>query len=244
MSGDVRAGAKVNDVITRLGLRGLARRDARLLSGGQLQLVALARALVLEPEVLLLDEPTSNLDPAYVALIESVISEIQASHGMTVVWATHNLFQARRVSQSVALLLDGQMHRGRRSDGVLYTPKRRQDGGFHTRENYVLILQRKLTMYLAAMFALAVVAGCKQSAVPKNTITLATTTSTQDSGLLDVLIPKFSENSGIDVKVVAVGSGQALELGRRGDADVLLTHAPAAEQKFMDEGWGQGAAAM
>jgi tungstate transport system substrate-binding protein len=54
-----------------------------------------------------------------------------------------------------------------------------------------------------------------------------------------VLIPKFRERTGIDVKVVAVGSGQALELGRRGDADVLLTHAPAAEQKFMDEGWGE-----
>jgi tungstate transport system substrate-binding protein len=55
---------------------------------------------------------------------------------------------------------------------------------------------------------------------------------------LDVLIPRFHEQTGIEVRVVAVGSGQALELGRRGDADVLLTHAPAAELKFMDEGWG------
>jgi tungstate transport system substrate-binding protein len=54
-----------------------------------------------------------------------------------------------------------------------------------------------------------------------------------------VLIPIYREKTGIDVKVVAVGSGQALELGRRGDADVLLTHAPAAEQKFMDKGWGE-----
>jgi tungstate transport system substrate-binding protein len=68
---------------------------------------------------------------------------------------------------------------------------------------------------------------------------LATTTSTQDSGLLDVLIPAFEQESGIDVKVVAVGSGQALELGRRGDADVLLTHSPDAERKFIEEGWGR-----
>lgn len=69
-------------------------------------------------------------------------------------------------------------------------------------------------------------------------ITLATTTSTQDSGLLDELLPAFERESGVQVKVVAVGSGQALELGRRGDADVLLTHSPGAEQKFMNEGWG------
>ena len=67
-------------------------------------------------------------------------------------------------------------------------------------------------------------------------ITLATTTSTQDSGLLDVLIPLFREQSGIEVKVVAVGSGQALELGRRGDADVLLVHSPAAEEAFVRDG--------
>jgi tungstate transport system substrate-binding protein len=67
---------------------------------------------------------------------------------------------------------------------------------------------------------------------------LATTTSTQDSGLLDYLLPDFRQQTGIEVKVVAVGTGQALELGRRGDADVLLTHAPAAEEKFMAEGFG------
>ncbi len=71
------------------------------------------------------------------------------------------------------------------------------------------------------------------------TITLATTTSTQDSGLLDELLPPFERESGIVVKVVAVGSGQAMELGRRGDADVLLVHAPEVEQKFMDEGFGK-----
>jgi tungstate transport system substrate-binding protein len=68
---------------------------------------------------------------------------------------------------------------------------------------------------------------------------LATTTSTQDSGLLDVLIPLFAQETGIEVKVVAVGTGQALEIGRRGDADVLLTHAPESEQQFMSAGFGE-----
>jgi tungstate transport system ATP-binding protein len=100
---------KVEAVLNRLGLGRWARQDALSLSGGQLQLVALARALVLDPEVLLLDEPTANLDPAYVSLVEQVIGETQASEGMTVVWATHNLFQARRMSHSITLLLEGEI---------------------------------------------------------------------------------------------------------------------------------------
>jgi tungstate transport system substrate-binding protein len=71
-----------------------------------------------------------------------------------------------------------------------------------------------------------------------DSITLATTTSTQDSGLFDVLLPAFERESGITLKVIAVGSGQALELARRGDADVLLVHSPVAEQEFMEQGWG------
>jgi len=80
--------------------------------------------------------------------------------------------------------------------------------------------------------------GCSYQDGTPAAITLATTTSTRDSGLLGVLVPMFQKETGIEVKVVAVGSGQALELGRRGDADVLLTHAPAAEKKFMDDGFG------
>ena len=59
---------------------------------------------------------------------------------------------------------------------------------------------------------------------------LATTTSTQDSGLLDVLVPAFEHDSGYKVKTIAVGTGQALELGERGEADVVLVHSPGAEE--------------
>ncbi|HID20966.1 MAG TPA: tungsten ABC transporter substrate-binding protein [Planctomycetaceae bacterium] len=92
--------------------------------------------------------------------------------------------------------------------------------------------------WVSAITSLALMAGCSSSPPPGRAITLATTTSTRDSGLLDVLIPVFEERTGIEVKVVAVGSGQALEMGRRGDADVLLTHAPAAEERFVAEGHG------
>jgi tungstate transport system substrate-binding protein len=67
---------------------------------------------------------------------------------------------------------------------------------------------------------------------------LATTTSTQDSGLLDVLVPAFQDDTGYVVKVVAVGSGEALKMGEQGNADVLLVHSPAAEATFMDAGNG------
>lgn len=67
---------------------------------------------------------------------------------------------------------------------------------------------------------------------------LATTTSTQDSGLLDVLVPAFQAATGYRVKVIAVGSGAAMQMGERGDADVLLVHSPAAEEKFVADGFG------
>ena len=67
---------------------------------------------------------------------------------------------------------------------------------------------------------------------------LATTTSTQDSGLLDVLVPQFGQKTGYKVKTIAVGSGQAVTMGERGEADVLLVHAPDSEVKFMQAGHG------
>ena len=98
--------------------------------------------------------------------------------------------------------------------------------------------------------ALLMLGGCSPSTPPPSTppkpisITLATTTSTQDSGLLDALVPTFEQESGVTVKVVAVGSGQALELGRKGDADVLLTHSPKAEEEFMAAGDGSSRQAV
>ena len=80
--------------------------------------------------------------------------------------------------------------------------------------------------------------GC--SSTPDNpNLILATTTSTQDSGLLDVLIPLFEEQTGYVVQTVAVGTGAALKMAEEGNADVLLVHAPASEKALMEAGWGK-----
>ncbi len=100
---------KVKGVLDRLGLTKISLQSAQTLSGGQVQLVALARALVIEPDVLLLDEPTAHLDPAHVALVEETIRQFQQDRRTTIVWATHNLFQARRVAIRTAILLNGQL---------------------------------------------------------------------------------------------------------------------------------------
>jgi len=75
-------------------------------------------------------------------------------------------------------------------------------------------------------------------AAEQKTVILATTTSTQDSGLLDVLIPLFEKKTAYFVKTISVGSGQAMAMGAKGEADILLVHSPAAEQKLVTDGFG------
>jgi tungstate transport system substrate-binding protein len=89
-----------------------------------------------------------------------------------------------------------------------------------------------------ACCALVAAAGAARAEQPARTVILATTTSTQDSGLLDVLLPVFEKETGYVVKTISVGSGQAMAMGRRGEADVLLVHSPADEQKLVEEGHG------
>ncbi len=94
----------------------------------------------------------------------------------------------------------------------------------------------RLRQLLATALLAIAVAGCGDDG--GESLILATTTSTQDSGLLDELIPAFERDSGFRVKTIAVGSGEAIELGARGEADVVLAHSPAAEEKLMAAGKG------
>jgi tungstate transport system substrate-binding protein len=89
---------------------------------------------------------------------------------------------------------------------------------------------RRLLVLCLSLFAVAAHA---------QSITMASTTSTEQSGLFGHLLPEFRKASGLDVKVVAVGTGQAIDMARRGDADVLFVHDQAAEEKFVAEGWSE-----
>jgi tungstate transport system substrate-binding protein len=95
------------------------------------------------------------------------------------------------------------------------------------------MLSRRLALAIVA----ALLAGAPALAASKS-IVVASTTSTEDSGLFGHILPIFKAKTGIDVRVVAQGTGQALETARRGDADVVFVHAKAAEEKFLAEGWG------
>ena len=105
---------------------------------------------------------------------------------------------------------------------------------------------RRAVALLAALAVALALAACgddddsdrAEPGTDKGRMILATTTSTQDSGLLDELVPSFEDESGCSVKTVAVGSGEALELGEKGDADVLLVHSPEAEEEYMQGGHG------
>jgi tungstate transport system substrate-binding protein len=92
-----------------------------------------------------------------------------------------------------------------------------------------------LPSLLLVIFCAAAQAGFDRA----KTIRLATTTSTENSGLLADLLPRFTSATGYEVHVIAVGTGKALRMGRDGDVDVVLVHAPAAEKKFVDEGYGE-----
>jgi tungstate transport system substrate-binding protein len=93
-------------------------------------------------------------------------------------------------------------------------------------------------LMMLGLIALLLVSLGSAVQAQEKTLILATTTSTQDTGLLDVLIPIFEKKTGYFVKTIAVGSGQAMTMGQKGEADVLLVHSPAAEKKFMEDGFG------
>ncbi len=97
---------------------------------------------------------------------------------------------------------------------------------------------KTLLVFMILGFPVLMLAMSVAPAGAADKITCASTTSTQNSGLFDVLLPAFKKATGIDVAVVAVGTGQAIEMARRGDADVLFVHDPDKEAKFVAEGFG------
>ena len=101
------------------------------------------------------------------------------------------------------------------------------------------MITKQILTRITTFAAIVTILVCGTTALAASkAVILATTTSTQDSGLLDVLVPMFEKQSGFQVKTISVGSGQAMKMGEKGEADVLLVHSPDDEKRFMAEGFG------
>ncbi|UCH51619.1 MAG: ABC transporter ATP-binding protein [Chloroflexota bacterium] len=128
---------KVDHILEMVGLEGYKNRNARTLSGGEAQRVALARSLVLEPEVLLLDEPTANLDPVSTAKIEQLISYIARQHNTTIIMATHDMSQGQQLADRIGVLLDGKLIQIGNTNDVFYSPQNKEVAHFVGMENII-----------------------------------------------------------------------------------------------------------
>jgi tungstate transport system ATP-binding protein len=120
---------RAEDVLEAVGLSNVATRSARVLSGGEQQRLALARAWALGPEVLFLDEPTANLDPTATRDIESIISAIHAS-GTKIIMTTHSLGQARRLGDEILFLSDGRLVERASVDAFFKQPQSSEAASF------------------------------------------------------------------------------------------------------------------
>ena len=113
---------KVGFAAKLTGLESKLRQKAVTLSGGEAGRVSVARAVVTEPELLILDEPTASLDPQNISVIEDIIREANRSYGTSVIIVTHNMFQARRIADEVIFLLDGKVVEHGKTEDVFENP--------------------------------------------------------------------------------------------------------------------------
>jgi tungstate transport system ATP-binding protein len=122
--------ARVNEALEIVGMKDYSSRNARTLSGGETQRVAIARALVTHPEILLLDEPTANLDPNSAEKIEDVLRKIVREQETTLLMSTHDLAQAQRLARVVSVIMDGKIVQSGSPQEVFSTPASSQIARF------------------------------------------------------------------------------------------------------------------
>jgi tungstate transport system ATP-binding protein len=121
---------KIHTALELVGLPDLAGRRANTLSGGEMQRVALARSIVTEPEVLLLDEPTANLDPVSLDLIEDLIRRINRKSGTTIVMSTHDMIQGQRLADRIGVIMNGGLAQAASAGDIFYKPAGREIARF------------------------------------------------------------------------------------------------------------------
>jgi tungstate transport system ATP-binding protein len=127
---EAEAQKKVHSALELVGLPDFTGRRAVTLSGGEMQRVALARAIVTEPEVLLLDEPTANLDPVSSDLIEDLILRINKKFGTTVIMSTHDMIQGQRLADRIGVIMNGSLVQTGTAGEIFYQPKGRDIARF------------------------------------------------------------------------------------------------------------------
>jgi tungstate transport system ATP-binding protein len=128
---------KVDHILEMVGLEGYKNRSARTLSGGEAQRVALARSLVLEPEVLLLDEPTANLDPVSTDKIEQLISYVAGQRNTTMIMATHVMSQGQQLADRIGVLLSGRLVQTGNAADIFHSPQNEEVARFVGMENII-----------------------------------------------------------------------------------------------------------
>ena len=128
---------KVNAILEATQLTEYANRNARTLSGGEMQRVAIARAVATDPEVLLLDEPSANLDPISAAKIEDILTGIIKHNAITVIMATHDMAQGQRLADRIAVLFNGEIVQVGRSKDIFFNPTNREVAEFVGMENII-----------------------------------------------------------------------------------------------------------
>jgi tungstate transport system ATP-binding protein len=128
---------KVKGILGTVELEKYSKRNARTLSGGEMQRVAIARAIATGPEVLLLDEPTANLDPVSAAKIEDLIGRIIKENDITVLMATHDMEQGQRLADRMSVLVDGEIVQTGNAHEIFTMPKNREVAEFVGMENII-----------------------------------------------------------------------------------------------------------
>jgi tungstate transport system ATP-binding protein len=128
---------KVGRILETVGLEGYKNRNARTLSGGEAQRVALARSLVLEPELLLLDEPTANLDPISTDKIEQLISYVARQRNTTMIMATHVMSQGQQLADRIGVLLNGRLVQTGNAADIFHAPQNEDVAHFVGMENII-----------------------------------------------------------------------------------------------------------
>jgi len=128
---------RIDEVLEMVDLTDFRKRNARMLSGGEIQRVAIARAIATTPEVLLLDEPTANLDPVSTAKVEELISDIIQLYHTTIVMATHDMSQGQRLAGRVGMLLNGEILQTGGWHEAFNSPRNREMANFVGIENII-----------------------------------------------------------------------------------------------------------